>query len=97
MGVEDLNDFGEVGQRTSQPINLVDNNDLDLPCLNVREQPLQSRPLHRAARVTAVVVHAGKGDPSRVPLAPNVSLASLPLRVERIELLLETLLGGFRV
>ena len=31
LGVEDLDDLGEVGQRAGQPVDLVDDDDVDLP------------------------------------------------------------------
>ena len=48
--VEDLDDLGEVGQRPGQPVDLVDDHDIDALVANVGEQPLQGRPLHGAAR-----------------------------------------------
>ena len=93
MRIEDVDDLGEVGERAGQPVDLVDDHDLDLARFDVGEQPLKSWPLHRAARKASVVVHVGNGDPSGVPLARDVGLASLPLRVERVELLLEALIG----
>src|SRR5207247_11471720 len=51
-------------------------------------------PLHVAAREPAIVV-AGLGQrPALVTLAADVGLAAFALRVERVELLFEPLLGG---
>jgi hypothetical protein len=49
--------------------------------------------LHRPARQAAVVIHVGECDPSGMTLARDIGLTSLPLRVERVELLLEPLVG----
>ena len=59
----------------------------------VGKKPLERRPLHRPAGKASVVVHIGKRDPSGMTLAHDIGLASLPLGVERIELLLESLIG----
>jgi hypothetical protein len=79
--------------RTS--IDLVDNDDLNLPGLDVLQKPLEGRPLHRPAGQAAVVVHVGKRDPSGMTLAHDIGLASLALGVERIEFLIEALVGRF--
>src|ERR1700732_4318930 len=43
----------------------------------------------------AVVVHAAKRDPAGMTLAHDIGLACLPLSIERIEFLLEALVGRF--
>src|SRR5580704_9057541 len=73
----------------------LDNDDLNLPGLDVLQQPLERRPLHRPARQASIVIHIGKREPSGMTLAHDVGLASLPLCVERIEFLLEALVGRF--
>ena len=92
--VEHVDDLGEVGQRARQPVDLVDDDDLHLAGLDVGEQPLERRPLHGAAGEAAVVIEVAHGDPAGVLLARDVGLARLALRIERVELLLEPLLGG---
>ena len=42
-----------------------------------------------------IVIHVGKCDPSGMPLAHDIGLARLPLSIERIEFLLEPLVGRF--
>ncbi len=49
MGVEDVDDLGEVGQRPREPVDLVDDDDLNLAGLDVGEQPLQGWSLQGAA------------------------------------------------
>src|SRR6202051_3995293 len=51
--------------------------------------------LYRAAREASVVVHFGERDPSGMTLARDVGLTCFALRVERVEFLLETLVGRF--
>ena len=36
-------------ERAGQPVDLVDNHDVDPPCRDVGEQPLRSRPIYRRA------------------------------------------------
>ena len=61
----------------------------------VGEQPLQSRPIHRRAGEPAVIITRGKANPAFVALTGDEGLAGFALRLQRIELLLEPLLGGF--
>ncbi len=46
LGVEPLDDAGEVGQRAGQAVDLVDHHDVDPPGVHLGQQPLQRRPLH---------------------------------------------------
>jgi hypothetical protein len=46
MRVEQLNQFGEVGKRSRQPVYLVDDDDVDLASLDIVQQLLERRPLH---------------------------------------------------
>jgi hypothetical protein len=39
-----------------QPVDLVDDDRVDLSCLNIGDQPFQGRPFHRAAGKSAVIV-----------------------------------------
>ena len=68
---------------------------MNLPGLDVLQKPLERRPLHRPAGQAAVVVHVAKRDPAGMTLAHDVGLARFPLGVERIEFLLEALVGRF--
>src|SRR6266446_6867882 len=93
--VEDLDQPGKIGERARQPVDLVDDDDVDPASLDVGKQLLQCRPLHVATREPAVVV-AGSGQyPALVTLAADIGLASFALRLERVELLFEPFLGGF--
>jgi hypothetical protein len=56
VGVECLDQLGEVGERTGQPIDLIDDDNVDPSGLDIDEQFLQSRSIHRTAGKTAIVV-----------------------------------------
>ena len=93
MGIQHIDDLGEIGERPGQAVDLVNDNDLNLASLDIGEEPLQGRALYRAAREASVVVHFGARDPSGVTLARDVGLTCFALRVERVELLLEPIVG----
>ena len=93
--IEDLDDLGKIIQRAGQPVDLVDDDRIDATRRDVGEQPLQSRPIRRRAGKSAVIISLGQGHPAFVSLAVDERLAGLALRLQRIELLLEPLFGGF--
>ena len=64
LGIENLDDLGEIGQRAGQPVDLVDHHDIDLALADIGEQTLQCRPLHVAARAPAIVVTPAAGSTS---------------------------------
>ena len=92
--VEHLDELREVHQRPRQPVDLVDHHDVNQPLLDVGEELLQTGPLQRAAGEAAVVVGVADQRPSLRALAGNVGLAGLALGLQRVELLVEPLLGG---
>ena len=59
MLVEQLDQLGEVGERSGEAVDLVDYDSVDTTRLNVREQLLQSGPIHRAAREPPVASGPG--------------------------------------
>jgi hypothetical protein len=95
MGIQHINNLGEIGERPGEAVDLIDNDDLNLAGLDVLQKPLEGRPLHGPAGQASVVIHIGKRDPSGMTLAHDVGLARLPLGVERIEFLFEALVGRF--
>ncbi len=95
MLVEHLDDLREVGQSTGQPVDLVDHHRIDPMSLDVGQEPLQGRPVDGSTRDSAVVVHLGQYDPTLMLLAKNKGFTGLALGVQRIEILLEALIGGF--
>ncbi len=76
-----------------QPVDLVDDDDVDRAVLDVAQQPLQGGALHGAAGEAAVVVAVADADPALVLLARDVGQRRLALGVERVELHVEPLVG----
>ena len=64
VGFEHFDQPGEVGERPREPIDLVDDDDIDQPCLDIPEQALQSGPLQRGAGDAAIVVAIGHQHPA---------------------------------
>ncbi len=95
MGIQHIDDLGEVGERAGQAVDLVDDDDLDLAGLDIGEEPLQRRALHRSAREASVVIHVWECNPSGLPLACDIGLTGFALGIKRIELLLEPIVGRF--
>ena len=56
MGIEELDQLGEVGQRPRQPVYLVNDDDIDLAGADVVQQPLKVRSVGRPTRIAAVIV-----------------------------------------
>ena len=92
MGVESLDDLGKVGERTGEAVDLVDDDHLDTARFDVREQLLETRAPHVAAGKSTIVVVGADGLPAFMFLALDIGLAGFPLRIERVEFLLESLL-----
>ena len=67
---------------------------VDLAGPEIPEQPLQGRAVERGARQATVVIVIGDEPPSLVGLALDVGLAGLALGIERIEVLLKTLVAA---
>jgi hypothetical protein len=93
MLVEELDEHGEVGQGSGQAIDLVDHDHIDAAGPDLGQEPLEGGPLHRSAGEAAVVVAGRKTAPALIGLALDVGLGRLALVVERVELLLEAVLG----
>ena len=93
MRIEQFDQLGEVGERAGQPVYFVNDDDVDPASANVIEDLLERWPLHRAARVAAVIVAIADKLPALVGLALDVGFRRLPLIVERAELLLQAMLG----
>lgn len=80
--IKDLHHSRKVAQRAAQPIDLVHDHHIDASPVDVIEQLLETRPFHRAARETAVVVLLFNQLPALVFLALDVIDARLSLGVE---------------
>ena len=93
VAIEDLDDLGEVGERAGQAVDLVDHDRIDLADPDVGEQLLEGGPLQGAAGEAAVVVACAMQLPALAGLALDEGFAGLALGVERVEALLQPLLG----
>ena len=95
IGLEHLDQPGEVGERAGEPVDLVDDDHIDQPCLDIPEQALQCGPLQRGAGDAAIVVAVRHQHPAFRALAGDIGLAGLALGIERVELHVEALFRGF--
>ena len=95
--IEQLDQLGEVRQRAGQTVDLVDDDDVDLPGPHVLKQPLQRRAVGIAAGEAAIVIFGPDHRPAGMLLAPDIGLRGIVLGVEGVEVLFEPLVGGDRV
>ena len=89
--VEDLDDPGKIGKGAGQPVDLVDDDDVNAPGFAVGEQALQGRALQGAAGHAAIVVPGGQRDPAFLLLAGDIRRAGVALGLQGVEVLLEAL------
>src|SRR5690606_31263996 len=69
--VEDLDDLREVRETAREPVDLVDDDDIDPVLADVIKQSAQPRPIHRAARPSAIIIGGWQQLPSLGLLAAN--------------------------
>src|SRR5215472_654580 len=93
IGVKQLDHLGEVSERAGKPIDLVHHDDIDEPFADVVQQALQRRTLHCSSREPAVVIVRLDQPPALTVLTLDEGLACFALRVQRVEVLLQSLLG----
>ena len=91
--VEQLDELGEVGQRPCQPVDLVDDDDIDPSRANVIQQPCQGRPVYGTARKATIVITISDQLPAFVSLTPDIGLRRFSLIVERVKPLFQSILG----
>ena len=72
MGIEKLDQLGEVGKRSRQPVHLIDDNDVDLSGTDVVQQPLKVGPVGRPTRVAAVIIARLDQSPAGMGLALDI-------------------------
>ena len=72
-----------------------DHDYIDPPGADGGQEPLQGRPVERPAREAAIIEALPDQSPALVGLALDVGLGRLALRVERVEVLLEPVIGGY--
>src|SRR5205085_414317 len=95
LRVEQLDQPGKIGERPGQPVDLVDDHDVDPAGPGIGDQVLQGGSLQIATGETAIVVAGFDQYPALVALAADEGLAGFALRGERVEFLLQSFLGGF--
>jgi hypothetical protein len=71
MGIEELDQLGEVGQRPRQPVYLVDDDDVDLAGADVVQQSLEVGSVSRPTRIAAIVIARLDQNPAGMGLAPD--------------------------
>jgi hypothetical protein len=64
--IEGFHDLGEVEQRTGQPIDFVDHDNVDVAGDNVAKKVLQGRAVHGPAREAAIVIQGRQDHPAFV-------------------------------
>ena len=79
MGVEQLDQLGEVGQGACQPVDLVDHDNIDPAIPDVGQQSLERGALGRAAGIAAVVVAGADQGPAVMGLAADIGFCCLVL------------------
>src|SRR5262249_641716 len=82
-------------QRARQPVDLIDDHDIDLGSCDVGKQRLQRRPVERRAGETAIVVMIWNEAPALMGLALYICLTRLSLGIERVELEIEIRFSRF--
>ena len=80
--------LGKIGERARQPVDLIDDDHIDLAFLDIGDQPFQGWPLHRAAGKSTVIIERRQHRLALVLLRENEGGAGFPLGVERVEGLL---------
>src|SRR4029077_18847964 len=79
-------------ERSSQPVDLIDHHDIDLAGADIGKQSSESWPLQGTAREPPVII-VGPESPALMGLALDISFCRLALGIERVEVLLEAVLG----
>jgi len=77
MLVEELNELGEVGERAGEPIDLVDDDDVDPALDHVRQESLQGRAFQGASREPAIVIALGTQPPAGISWVMTSTLQPL--------------------
>ena len=91
--VQGVDDLGEVRERPSEAVDLVHDDRVDPPRLDVCEEPEEGRAFERSAGVATVVVAGANELPPFTRLTLDVGLAGFALCLERVEVLLQALFG----
>src|SRR5271168_1433831 len=95
MLVEEFHQLGKVGKRPGEPVDLIDDDDVDLPGSHIVKQYLKGRALQGCSGQAPIIIPAADEPPAFVGLTLYVGFAGLALGVERVELEVEIMFGGF--
>src|ERR1700730_7142941 len=95
MFVEEFDELCKVGKRPCQPVDLVNDDDIDLAGPDLVQKGLQGRAVQRGAGEPTVVEPFGGALPAFVGLALDISVAGFSLGIERVESEIEIVLGRF--
>ena len=82
--VEQLDHAGKIGERTGQPVDLVDHDNSDLAGGDIGEQAFERRAFHRTAREPAVVIARRDRAPAFALLTLDVRFAGFPRWASRL-------------
>jgi len=93
MGIEQFDQLGEIRQGAREPVDLVDDNDIDPVGSNVIEKLLQGRAVGGSTGETAIVISRTNQCPTGMGLATDIGLRRIILGIERVEVLIEVRLG----
>jgi len=85
VGIEQLDELGEISERAGQPVDLVNQHDVDLACANIGQELVQRRTLERGAGERTIVIAAGNRPPAFLRLTLYIGLTGLALGIERVE------------
>jgi hypothetical protein len=93
VAVEHVHDAAEVEQRPGQPVDFIDHYAVHCTCGDVGQQQLQGGPVHVRAGEAAVIVELRNGHPAFMALALDERRGGFALRIEGVEVLLQSFLG----
>ena len=92
MDIEQLDELGEISERAGQPVDLVNQHNVNLARPDIGQELLQRRAVERGTGECTIVVAAGDQPPPFVRLALYICLTGLALGIERVEGQLEIVL-----
>lgn len=87
--IEDFDQFGKVGQRAGEPVDLIDHDHVDPVLSEIDEQFLERGTLHAAAGKASIVIALAMELPAFMGLALDIGFGRFTLGMKRIEVLLE--------
>src|SRR5260370_27231728 len=94
MCIKQFHQLSEVGQRSRQAIDLVDDNNIKLPRADIVQQSLQVGTIGGPAGITTVIISRPDHGPAGMGLALDVGGSGIVLSIQRIELLVESVFRG---